>query len=242
MSPSHQDRNELQRAALERATEAAKKKDPVEFLSAVAESHFIDGATGRLQSQYPGLDPDSLHEVISGAIDQFYEEVSAGGVVRRPVTWLWKSIKGRAFDLIYRTWAEEVPTDPSHLSTATETVRPSSILDEVLEGVEVDEDDVPEERIRALALQVARRLLPQLGQQNVQAVMAYLFEAVEQGVEDVTNEEIGEALGLELDTVRYSKSRGWKRLERIVRDQGIGDTILSRVGVHWQEVEEEEDE
>ena len=66
-------------------------------------------------------------------------------------------------------------------------------------------------------------MLPLLGQENIQKVMTYIFDALATGVVDVSNEEIGEALGLSNDTVRTCRSRGFSRLQTRAVERGLTD-------------------
>ena len=68
------------------------------------------------------------------------------------------------------------------------------------------------------------------------AVMGYLIDAVEAGRWDVSNQEIGEALGLTNDTVRTSLSRGFRRLNRLAQEEGISN---NEIGEAWLKADEQ---
>ena len=107
------------------------------------------------------------------------------------------------------------------------------------EGLGLDEDSEREEK-RAMAVRMTRKLLPRLGQQNVQAVMAYVIDAVDAGRWDVPNQEIMEAVGLSNDTVRTSLSRGFRRLSRLAQEEGLAEELLVEANIVQPQEEEEE--
>ena len=79
---------------------------------------------------------------------------------------------------------------------------------------------LPEDR-RLEAIELARRLIPRLGQDSVQSVMRRILDAIEDGVPSITTADLAMATGMTEDGVRQCRSRGFRRLERIVRDEGL---------------------
>ncbi len=75
--------------------------------------------------------------------------------------------------------------------------------------------------VRKGAVATARRLLPKLGQQNVQDVMRCLIDAVEAGEQDLPHRVVADALGLNQGTVRVLMKRGLDRLARAARAEGL---------------------
>ena len=51
--------------------------------------------------------------------------------------------------------------------------------------------------------------------------MELMIEAVEQGIPDLSTTEIGDALGISTDSARTLLGRGFKRLNRVAREEGI---------------------
>jgi len=194
--------------ALRRAKEAAESGDPQSMVAALYQSSALDGLIRRIGQKWPTL---TLHNevdfVIAQAIDTLYLEVMQGRQISSIVGFLWKVADRKAYDC-HMTWQYEEPLDPEIAYDDTDN--------------RIRERE--EKRVRAIA--IARSLLPRLGQQHLQDVMSYLLEAVEAGYEDVSNSEIADALGLTPDTVRQSLSRGFRRLQRIAREEGIIDRDL----------------
>jgi DNA-directed RNA polymerase specialized sigma24 family protein len=208
-----------QRAALQRAANAAKAHDAKGMLQALFESGALDGLFRRLRSQWRRLPEDDIDFAIAEAVDVVYQNVTDRKPVYNLLTLLWKVAYRRACDY-HEARKKEWPTDPN--APCFQNLPDTRTGSEESEGVapeEADEEDSARRRSRALA--IARSLLPRLGQTNVQRVMAYIFDAVEADRRDVPNEEIGDALGLSPDTVRASKSRGFNRLQRIAQEEGL---------------------
>jgi len=199
-----------QAEALRRATEAAIVGDPRGMVEALYQSGAFDGLTRRIGHKWNFLSTHKEVDYIIGqAVDVLYRDVSSGKKISNIVAFLYKVANNKANDY-WQIWQREHET-PLDLEYPSYT-----LLDSLAEEQERD-------RKKERAISIARSLLPQLGQQNLRAVMSYLLEAVAMGYEDVSNEEIAEALGLSLDTVRQSLSRGFQRLERKAKEAGLTD-------------------
>jgi DNA-directed RNA polymerase specialized sigma24 family protein len=226
------DSKEEQKKALERAKEAATKKDVRTFLQGINDSRLLDGAKRTLEAKYEGaLDHERIHEIISLATDKFYEAASGGRKIIFPAAYLWKTIRTTAYD-IHKRASKNIPL---------EFIHKGDIIIEPLSG----QDDVSEEsrKRRQNGLRIARELLPKIGSDNVQNVMRYIIDAVEAGVEDISSKEIAEALGQSESSVRKWKQRGFERLERAAIEAGYRTEFLREVSsendINEQENEEE---
>lgn len=192
---------------VEAAKAAAEKKDPVGMLEALWASTLQTGLVRRVSAQYPSLDPDDCHEVVALAIDAFYETLSmAPRTVRNPKAWLYKVALNKAF----RLHKERLRT----VSLSEDKDEPSLAS---LDGGGAGRSAA----LRAEALRLARSFLPQLGQENLQRVMAYYFDSIEKGVEDLSIAEVAEALHLTPSTAKQCLHRGLQRLKRVAQAHGI---------------------
>lgn len=191
---------------VDQARAAAERKDPVGMLEALWASDLHTGLVRRVASQYPSLDPDDCHTIVADAIDAFYETLSQSpGTVRNPQAWLFKVALNKAYKLYDQR---------SRMVSFSE--------DE--EGPAMTENDAASGRspaLRAEALRLARSFLPQLGQENVQRVMSYYLDAIENGVEDLSIAEVAEALELSVSTTKQCVYRGFQRLKRVAQANGV---------------------
>ena len=215
--PTEPTARQRQEAALRRAKEQARGGDPVAMVEALHESRALEGLTSRLRRSWPGLSATDVDQVIAKSVDAAYTSVSRGRAVHELMPWLVKV----SHRLACR--AADAATDPHSNKAVVEGWEPAA-LDRVADGRGGAHDDEEEEMAelrRKEAIAVARRLLPQLGQQNVQDVMRCLIDAVEAGEQDLPHRVVAEALGLNEGTVRVLMMRGLDRLGRVARAEGL---------------------
>jgi RNA polymerase sigma factor (sigma-70 family) len=205
--------------ALAQATEAAASADPKRMLEHLYSSFFLDGLARGLRRRWHSLSRDDIEFVIAQAVDALYKSVSQGKKILNLAAFLWKVADRKANDFYERRLREKA-VDPEELQKLSDqaTLARSSFDRHI--GSDPEDDY---ERRRAEAVRIARNLLPRLGQQNIQSVFAYVLDALEAGEVDVPNHEIGKALGISPETVRTSLSRGFARLTRIARAEGLMD-------------------
>jgi len=207
---------QAQKDALARASTAAAGGDAVGMIEALHLSHVLDGLTRKLTQNWASLGPDDVREIVAELVAALYRKVVQGGRVKYVAAYLYRAALGRACDL-HAAKKQVRVTDPAALVQQVDGAT-------VWRGPDSQADhsggwEYTEAMPRALA--AARRLLPQLGQENLRAVMAYILDAVEAGREEVSNVEIAEALGLAPDSVRQSRFRGFQRLERLAREDRL---------------------
>lgn len=208
------------------ATAAAEKKDPVGMLEALWASNIHAGLVRRVAAQYPSLDPDDCHTVVADTMDAFYETLSQSpGTIQNPQAWLFKVALNKAYRL------------------HDQRSRMVSLSGDEEETDLISGDGVGAKRqaaLRAEALRLARSFLPQLGQENVQRVMAYYFDAIERGIQDVSISEVAEALHLTHATAKQCVHRGFQRLKRISAAHGIRIEDFSETLNHEDEHDDQE--
>ena len=212
---------------LARAIAAANAGEPVRMLEELFATPVLDGLQRHLLKKWKFLrqDDHTARDIVADAVDALYAHVRKASSVRNVAAWLIKVSDRKAYEA-HKQRQGEVPRDPGLLDG------------EPAKDRFVDAPDPGE--LRARALSVARSLLPQLGQQNVQRVMEYIFDAVEAGCEDLTNTEIAEALGLRANTVAKLKQRGFERLARAAKDSGAEIRLdVSHLGYEEEDAKSE---
>jgi len=204
--------------ALGQATEAIAAGDPKGMLEHLYSSYFLDGLARGIRRRWPSLSRDDIDFVIAQAVDALYRWVSERKKILNLAAFLWKVADRKANDFHERRLREKAvdPEDLQRLSDKGISARALSSR-QGTDSAATDDYD----RRRAEAISIARGLLPRLGQQNVQSVLGYVLDALEVGEVDVPNAEIAAALGISLETVRTSLSRGFARLARIAREEGL---------------------
>ena len=212
---------ESQKGALEMAKDAASRKDATSFLRCLHESGFMAGAKLRLRDKYSGkFDNEKTHEILTVAADKFYEAIAGGRKILYPGSYLWKTVDNMALDIC----RAEVDFFSIEEADAKGELVPYN-RKEATTYKESDEDD-DDNRRREKGIEIARSLLPKIGSDNVQKVMEYIINAVEEGVEDLANKEISEALGLSEESIRKWKQRGFERLKRAAIETGYRKEFL----------------
>jgi DNA-directed RNA polymerase specialized sigma24 family protein len=211
--------NEQQKELLASAKKAAAAGHLGRMLEALHRSFVLDGLTNRIASKWRSLSRDEVELIIAEAVDILYEAIRKGKKVSNLVAYLWKTSDHKACDY-YRTQQQNRKTLTS--DELEQIPDPSTKIEDELDSC-TQELDWEEKRSQVIA--IVRSLLPRLGQHNVQNVMSCILDALAADCMDISNAEIAEALGLTLDVVRQSKKRGFDRLERIVREEGLAAQV-----------------
>jgi DNA-directed RNA polymerase specialized sigma24 family protein len=219
---------ELQHHHLKLAVEAAQRGDVRSFVLELAASHALDGVLTSLHRQWPRVEVSAVEAIVAEAADALYEKIAVDhGVVGNASAYLW----GTARNIVCKRYeAGVLDTVPLTEGLGLSVPAPD----------ESDDRDV--DALRDEALRRARALLPGLGQETVQRVMAYIFEGVEKGDMFLDNAAIGAALGLTTLTVRRSMSRGFQRLKEAAQREGIDMAGVLEVSTSEQDDEEAGDE
>jgi DNA-directed RNA polymerase specialized sigma24 family protein len=176
--------------------------DPWAMLAHLQRANILAGVKITFRRKWPSLPDEEIDDFIGDAVDTLYGKVSSGVRVENPIGYAFEVMRHKAYDYL-DSKRETVPLDEEQDSTDPEW-----------------ESDTRPERTGP-ALDLARSLLPRLGQESVQVVMAQIFDAVEAGSRSISTLDIASASGLSEDTVRQCRSRGFRRLERIVREEGL---------------------
>lgn len=179
------------------------------MLELLGESGFLDGQVRRVASIYRSLGLHAAEDVVSIAVMRLYSRLVSENkpLVEKPDAYLTKAVLGIAHN------------EAQHRKGGRDAVAAHSLIDHAHEG-----DEASRDVLRTEAVGVARLLVSRLGQQNVQRVMEFVLEAVEQ-VEPVSRQEIAEALDLKPNTVSKLIERGITRLARVAEEEGYDLTL-----------------
>ncbi len=191
---------------------------------------FVDGLVRRLDRVWPQLARDQVEDAVADALVALYDAVADGRVVRRPEAYVFKAAQNGAKGRFDSQAGQVEYDDLLHADPEEHGSSSAGYAD-----------------LRAEALRIARQLLPRLGQTNIQRVMAIVFEAIEADVSDISPSDIAAALGLSSAVVRQSLHRGFQRLERLAREEGLQlalDAVLDEDAplLDNQEVDDDDDE
>jgi DNA-directed RNA polymerase specialized sigma24 family protein len=200
------DRDQL----LRQAVEAAAASDLKGVLHAIQQSEVFDGFLRRLCGRWSSLHETDLSAVLwTEVIDAFVEAVRRADRIGDVAHWLWRVAWVKTYDL-HRAKRRERPVGGVDVAAP----EPSE---------HVVWDDGEDERAKRVkkAIELARGLLPRLGEMNVQLVMGYIFDAYAAGRWEVSNEEIADALGKSSEYVRQWRSRGFRRLVREAKQERL---------------------
>lgn len=207
--------------ALGAAAKAAEQGDAWGAVEALWKSPVLDGVVRRLRQRWPWLPEDDVNRATGEAFEALHGTILAGDKVRDPVHWLSRVARNRAAQIM-RDSARQVPHDPARVARERCGGEPEAIL-------------AADER-RARAVAHARRLLPRLGQANVQAVMEVVIDAAEKQVPSLSVVDIALALGQSQQTVKVWYWRGFERLRRLAAEEG-----LAAEDFRLEEADDEED-
>lgn len=207
-------------SAFNQAVTAGARWEAVKVLFA---SPAFDGLCARLRSQWPWLPEDDVNLAVAEAFEALYEALGKGAPPEDPVLWLAGVARHKAADIMRARESEELRGE---LPLAAGSL-----------GRDLLADD--RERRSKLA-QLARGLLPRVGSANVRAVMGFYIDAVEQGVTSLGYQEIADALGLDKDNVKTWAHRGFRRLARAAREEGLAAAHFELLPKDLELAEDEE--
>jgi DNA-directed RNA polymerase specialized sigma24 family protein len=207
------------------AAEEGRTGDVVKAVELIYQSGLLDRMPSRLRTKWSFLqEEDTSDLIVSEALDDLYVALRNGRRVDHPATYLWKIADRKAF----------------HAQRSYE--RRHAAEDSFARKPVITTDEDAEARRRAEAIRVARSLLPRLGHVNAQRVLEYVFDAIEAERADITYDEIAEITGMTRDAVRKAHQRGFERLRRLVRDEGLAPITVVVAQETANRLEEDWDE
>jgi DNA-directed RNA polymerase specialized sigma24 family protein len=197
---------------LEEATRLAAGGDAEGAVRALLASGYPSGLVkgSFLADRYSRVPAAVRAEAVAEGVAAMHEAITRGTPVSRP--------GGYVLKVAEVICAAEQRRQEQHLSA--DGLSDRDLLAAGSPWADSGESEVRARR-RGAALTLARELLPRLGQQRAQEVMAYVFDAVERGVVDLPSRDIAEALSVSDQVVRQSLSRGFRRLARLAEEEGL---------------------
>jgi DNA-directed RNA polymerase specialized sigma24 family protein len=197
--------------------QAAAAGNIKEMLAILYESGFLDGLERKMHFDWPRVPIEDIDNmVIAAAVDDLYSAIGKGKVIYKPGAYLYKAAKNRAIKFTQQ-----------QQSILEDLIRESRVVDSFEDPFEERIEPLDDEYLLGRAIQEARRLLPKLGQENVQRVMSYVLDCIAARVIDVSPTEIAESLGLLPGTVSVNLHRGFDRLKRVATEENLADLIIN---------------
>ena len=200
----------VQKELLQKAQRAADAGDYIGMLEGLAGSMLFEAFRGYFAKKYPAVDSNDVYDCIGSATDELWTRIATGEKIRKIESYLWKIVDRKLSEFVEerRGWSS---------GDALELIGTN--------GGSTDTKDFQKqkEESREQVLRIFEDLIPRLGMVNVQEVMKYILGAIRNGVQDITSNEIAEALGLKSENIRQSMKRGFDRLARIVKEENLVD-------------------
>ncbi|HET7459909.1 MAG TPA: hypothetical protein VFJ82_01625 [Longimicrobium sp.] len=201
-----------EREAEMEAQRAASAGDPIGMLRALGRSRFLEKLEIQIEHQFWRLDREDARWVVGSAVDSVFDRLARGEKKRNILPYLLKAAQNKAKDLS-RERARRVSFDEK-LDGVVE-------LPEPLTDAEREEAEAAADAKRRAMYAVVKRLIPRIPQNRPRQIISIIVEAMEKGVQDLTNEEVGEMLGLKKGTVAVAKFRGLEYLIELAKEEKL---------------------
>jgi RNA polymerase sigma factor (sigma-70 family) len=173
------------------------------------DSGLIEAYEGSFGARFTEIDKEDIRDIIATSTDELFRRICAGEDIRNIKTYLWKIIEKTLIEF------DKKRKRTKRLTGNTFDIKDTLPESEDVKGRRADQ--------REKMITLVEDMLPRLGQTNAHEVIKYLLGAIRNGVQDITSTQIADALGLTSENVRTSMHRGFKRLARILRDEGLID-------------------
>jgi DNA-directed RNA polymerase specialized sigma24 family protein len=201
-----------EREAEQEAQRAASAGDPIGMLRALGRSGFPEKLAAQIENQFWRFDREDARWAVAEAIDSLYAHLERGERKRNIFPYLLKAAQNKAKDLNGEL-ARRVSFDEE---TDGIPEVPEPMTDEEREAAE----EAADARRRAMYAEV-KSLIPRIPQSRPRQIISIIVDAMEKGVQDLTNEEIGDMLGLTKGTVATAKSRGLDYLVELAKEENL---------------------
>ncbi|MCZ8391586.1 sigma-70 family RNA polymerase sigma factor [Achromobacter xylosoxidans] len=203
------------KALVKQAEAAARRGDAVGMVNCLFKGKTVDLLVWKVGQEYYGkLASEEIRDCVAEAVAACYASLASGKSITNLVGYLLRAARNIAIDLVAEfesNGTRDAATIPDWSDPAGDAAR-----------------DAARMALRHEALERARSLLPQLGQENIRRVMEVVFDAVEKEIVDLSDQNIAEITGIQPETVRRLKNRGFERLRRLATDNGFNLTIYRR--------------
>lgn len=193
------------------AQDALNRGDPVEMLSALFDSFFLDGLAKRLQKRWDDSLPSAeIDECIAKAVDSAIDAASKGKGVQNLGAWLWKV----SINIAETKWRQDYRLRQEPKEDLTAVFQKEHIFERI-------EREKLEDARRKEAIRAAQKLLPKVGEGKIRDVMELIIDAAMNEIPDLPSSAIAEPLGISNDAARSLTSRGLRRLRRLAEQEGF---------------------
>jgi len=199
--------SERQTAALNRAQTAADAGDAAVMFQGLCESMIFEGYKIYFGNRYSDLRAEEIDNTIGEATDEVYNRVKTGKKVRAVHSYLWKVIDNK----LSKCWERKIEVQQTDVES----------IGTVARAALSEEDWHERDRMKDEAVSIALKLVPRLGNTNIEAVMRYIIESAKNGVQHIDYDEIADALGLSRSNVKTWVRRGFERLTRLAREENL---------------------
>ena len=196
---------------LERARIAAQDGRSADLIKDLTLSGYIDGLVRRLSYTWDALPRFEIEICVANAVDSVCEAIAGGRPISNLGGWLWKAAYNKAHDCWSSHYKARLLDDTGF----------ENVGGEYLSETELRNREERQEAKRKEAIRIARSLLPRVGVGKIADVMELILEAVENDIPELTSTELGDALGISPGAARKLLSRGFTRLSRLARKEGI---------------------
>lgn len=199
---------------------AAAKADAAGLVEALLQPHIAAGLAYRVKKYLAAkkmyaVEQDDVELAVAEAIRAVYDLVIAGHPPKKVGGYLFMACRNKAF-AIYTVRRGKSVADAAVIEGVVGVEDAGQDLD-----LESDLSSL-EDKQAAYLRHIREKIIPQLGKENIQKVMDYIFQAVENGLTAETS-EIATALGVSESHVRSWKSRGFERLKARLEAGGLLD-------------------
>lgn len=206
---------------------AAVNSNLKEMVQILYLSDFLTGLEARIMKNYSYISEEDIAMFITSAIESLYIKLSNEDYVANPGGYLYTVVKFKLHEFIKKQ------------KRITDGLRNKQLVESAYEKGLGQQEELDDEYCLKLAIREARRLIPKLGQENIQKVMGYVLDCLEVQKFDIRPIEIAEILGMNPNTVRTNLKRGYERLERAALEASSAERLLSELQL-LSEMEEEE--
>lgn len=199
------------RDLMEDARDAAAGGNFRAMMDAIVESHFLDALYRYLLKDWSQFDESDAADLVGQAVDEFYRRAREGTKIWKPRSYLFQILQ----KLAIKEHERRKPLTELDEVTGAEAAQRACQEQQILINT------VPRaDRVRA-AIQIARQLIPGVGEGRLQQVCEFYIDAVEKELPSVEDETLAETFGISLETARRLKNRALERLAREARKAGV---------------------
>ena len=191
---------------------AVRRGEPIEMLVALGRDGFLERLTLHLGRKFERLDDEDLRLIVAEVTDALYFRLAGGHHIARITSWMFKAAENMAVDLA---------ADVKDKVVLEDWMAHARIIDhsETDEDLDRRREEMEAARVKKTneLFEIAKGLVQRIPQARPRQVMSIIFEAMAKGVTDLSNQDIGDLLGVKKGTVavrRTARSNTWSSWRR----------------------------